>query len=1379
MDLCFSLKCTKNRDDEYQTRGGNFYTIPNYVTDEYILSCNTNNFNSLINLKNNGNRHYKSYKFQQAVQCYTKALASFTQERNINNSRINGNDSFDLSNIGVNTTINEIDQNKINNSVNGHKKNSQSVPIMSSSIVSVPSHITSPLATSSNINVVSNSKNNSNLKQFPVSETSSYKIHKKVSDDEYSNAIEKFFEDNNRVEASFRSASQKSDANAYQNQSINQNIDVRRHKSKNRSNKNKNKSKSKHQPIYTPHPKVKSNDVMILYSTLLANRSASYIRLKDYSKANIDAEHIIEIRPNWIKGYYRKAEALKGLKRYLESLDYYHQALKFNPSSEKILNAISTIEILLRNEELGIKIYQLVPGYDICVKKSIFKPIQYILFSYALQMQNYIYILADVKTKQCILIDACWDIDGILDYVHKEKLKVVGAIYTHFHIDHTGGIPPPPYNKYMVKVEGMVKLSKIYPNIPFFIGPRDIDFVLKQNPEFNKNRFIPIEDRQVLTLDDIVNLNKSKVKRRSHINDKIRTNSPDKPLKQNGFSDDEGKEDDELSPIKNEILSDDEAIIEKEENFNLAVSDKFSANMEGHKFNNNKMYMPVKCHPMSDYKAKHLSNLNEDAIGIPEDNNTEVYSNYNLNEDSVNGFNNAASETSAIENSNMGNISNICYDGENSLKFYSNISEQEGNNNADNNKVKIPLPGSFGAPITSTLERPKCKTVEDNKSYPNSEINKYGRINDTISTISMINIDKKDYSSNALIKPSQKIDDFRIQFIFTPGHTLGSMCILVNEERLFSGDTLLIGTCGRIDMPESSPEEMYDSLMNVLSRLDDDIVVYPGHSYGGDEWTTIAQEKLFGSMYNYGSYDLWLYELTGCSKNPDGSIHPSSSTCENKNEMMAMVPVSPPASPIKTNFDHHHHHFEHNLPKKESKETTTEKEKVIVPMVSEPQAEENADDEEKITEIRIGPAKRYDENKGYFSNYEYFDMNNINGNNKYYKTTSLPSVTTLPISALSSLNNSNNSSEATPPGSNIVAARRRTNSSSNKNNTVVFSKRKESLSNKPRLQKQQQIQLKIKQSLSQEQIQSSSKSSQSPHPQSQPKTQQPQPQIPQPQSQLQTESLEEIHDDKTTNMKFEIDKDNFVSAENVITKGINIKSNSTNVVVDVNPIESDEVSSISSSSTSESLSITSSSDDVDNYTSNSIPQSNIIMSEVEDLKKSYSIKSSSNKVAPIENLKDELNSKPIMKQTLLKPDGEKLETPNGLMEEMSPAVCSYDHIITSSIKEQFNKSSELDESYDSENYEKNKNILSGLSQSSYATSTTNPNIDKNLIMTEMYQSAESGSSSIEDDSKDYPNEHFPAKGEKIRKKKSFLNNVFKKRSFDRKHQKHQIIKTEE
>jgi len=1313
MDLCFSLKCTKNKDDDYRKRDGSIYTIPNYVTDDYILSCRTNSFSSLINLKNSGNRHYKSYKFNQAVHCYTKALVSFTQEKNENNQGNKSNESsFEFSNVIVssNINLNDIEQNKVSN-VQGHsKKNSTGVPRMSNSIIS---HISSPLASSSNINFITNSKISNNNKQFPTSDASSYKILKIKGDDEYSNNFEE-----NHMEVSFNSTSPKSPDINPKVEFINhveaqyqdtQNVDSNKSKDK------RNKKNTKTQKVYIPHPKVKPTDVMVLYSTLLANRSASYIRLKQYKKANIDADRIIEIRPNWIKGYYRKAEALKGLKRYLESLDYYHQALKFNPSSEKILNAISTIEILLRNEELGIKIYQLVPGYDICVKKSIFKPIQYILFSYALQMQNYIYILADVKTKQCLLIDACWDIEGILEHVHKEKLKVIGAIYTHFHIDHTGGIPPPPYNKYMVKVEGMVKLSKIYPDIPFFIGPRDIDFVLKQNPDFNRNRFVPIEDRQVLTLDDIVNLNKSKLKGKTHINETVKTNQekPIPPPKDPIYSSEiEGKLD--VLDIKNDIISDDGAIIEKDEIFSAPISEinspidnnfKFSSNKLN---NNNKTLTPVKGRPLSDYKVKRLSNLNEDAFPIQDDNATDVYSNCNLNEVSNNDFENALNnESSMIENDNL---SNICYDGENSLKFYSNLSDQE-NNIIDGNKKTISISGNRGVPWTSSLERPKnkFKFVEDNKNnfYNN-------RINDTISTISLVNIDKKDYP-NPYVKSSHKIDEFRIQFIFTPGHTLGSMCILVNDERLFSGDTLLIGTCGRIDLPESSPEEMYDSLINVLGHLEDDIVVYPGHSYGGDEWTTIAQEKLFGSMYDHGSYETWYYELTGCAKNNDGA---SSHHSENRNEIMAMTPVSPAASHTLPRLD-----LSSKFSKKELLEEGKSNKEESIPL-----------SEEKIKEsILLNSIKKDEEGKGYFNNHEYFNNSINNNNNKVLKLVNpspIPSSSTingiLTPTAPSTDHQVTTFDKNTPQKT--VSNHRKINSSSNKNKVVTYSKRKESLHIKPNLQKQKIVIRKSDEALKKHQ-------------------QQHQQQHQHQQQQQQPSSMpSEMKNNSSTSkaMKIILDNENITDSEKIVMKNIAMPSKAiVKTPIKINN-QNNEISSISSSTaSSDSLSISTPSlnEEIEHFADNPVPLIKDMMSKPKS--------------------KESLREEPFIDTGA--------KTNQNVEEASSVGVNSYDQILPSSINEQMNKSSEIDESYDSENYDKNSRVLKGLSQNSFGLSPFERN---NLMMTELYPNEiESLPTPVtdEEDHVDYNDYNDLRPVENIKKKKSFLNNVFKKRSFERKH----------
>jgi glyoxylase-like metal-dependent hydrolase (beta-lactamase superfamily II) len=80
-----------------------------------------------------------------------------------------------------------------------------------------------------------------------------------------------------------------------------------------------------------------------------------------------------------------------------------------------------------------------------------------------------------------------------------------------------------------------------------------------------------------------------------------------------------------------------------------------------------------------------------------------------------------------------------------------------------------------------------------------------------------------------------------LTFMHTPGHTPGSQCFLV-ENRLISGDTLFIGSCGRTDLPGSDPSAMYESLTQRLGKLADDTVLFPGHNYGGPS-STIGHEK--------------------------------------------------------------------------------------------------------------------------------------------------------------------------------------------------------------------------------------------------------------------------------------------------------------------------------------------------------------------------------------------------------------------------------------------------------------------------------------------------------------------------------------------------------
>ena len=81
----------------------------------------------------------------------------------------------------------------------------------------------------------------------------------------------------------------------------------------------------------------------------------------------------------------------------------------------------------------------------------------------------------------------------------------------------------------------------------------------------------------------------------------------------------------------------------------------------------------------------------------------------------------------------------------------------------------------------------------------------------------------------------------RLQAMHTPGHTADSMCLLV-DDKIFTGDTLLIGATGRTDLPTGDPEALFDSLFQHVLRGDPSLKVYPAHDYKGRSHSTIGDE---------------------------------------------------------------------------------------------------------------------------------------------------------------------------------------------------------------------------------------------------------------------------------------------------------------------------------------------------------------------------------------------------------------------------------------------------------------------------------------------------------------------------------------------------------
>lgn len=88
-----------------------------------------------------------------------------------------------------------------------------------------------------------------------------------------------------------------------------------------------------------------------------------------------------------------------------------------------------------------------------------------------------------------------------------------------------------------------------------------------------------------------------------------------------------------------------------------------------------------------------------------------------------------------------------------------------------------------------------------------------------------------------------KIGKTLLKVLFTPGHSKDSICLIVDSKIIITGDTLFVGNCGRIDLPGSDPEEMYNSLFEKILNLDDNLVVYPGHNYGYKPISSIGEEK--------------------------------------------------------------------------------------------------------------------------------------------------------------------------------------------------------------------------------------------------------------------------------------------------------------------------------------------------------------------------------------------------------------------------------------------------------------------------------------------------------------------------------------------------------
>ncbi|MGH3086389.1 MAG: MBL fold metallo-hydrolase [Rubrobacteraceae bacterium] len=96
------------------------------------------------------------------------------------------------------------------------------------------------------------------------------------------------------------------------------------------------------------------------------------------------------------------------------------------------------------------------------------------------------------------------------------------------------------------------------------------------------------------------------------------------------------------------------------------------------------------------------------------------------------------------------------------------------------------------------------------------------------------------------------VGDLSLKFLHTPGHAKDAVSVLL-PDRILSNDALLIGSCGRTDLPNGNSTRQYHTLYYIYKSLPDDLLVYPGHDYQGCGHSLLGEEKRTNPKMNFAS----------------------------------------------------------------------------------------------------------------------------------------------------------------------------------------------------------------------------------------------------------------------------------------------------------------------------------------------------------------------------------------------------------------------------------------------------------------------------------------------------------------------------------------------
>ncbi len=143
------------------------------------------------------------------------------------------------------------------------------------------------------------------------------------------------------------------------------------------------------------------------------------------------------------------------------------------------------------------------------------------------------------------------------------------------------------------------------------------------------------------------------------------------------------------------------------------------------------------------------------------------------------------------------------------------------------------------------LQKLKLKLVKVIDTHIHADhITALNELNKRTSCVRIMGENSKSEVIDLKIKDNEKIkiENIELKAMYTPGHTDCSYSYLMND-RVFTGDTLLINGTGRTDFQNGSSYDAYESLFNKLLKLPEKTLVYPAHDYNGKKFSTIKNEK--------------------------------------------------------------------------------------------------------------------------------------------------------------------------------------------------------------------------------------------------------------------------------------------------------------------------------------------------------------------------------------------------------------------------------------------------------------------------------------------------------------------------------------------------------